>query len=175
MARDHARIYVRIWNDPDFRALTTHQQRMYFCLVSQPRLSYCGLLDYLPGRLAPLAADDTVETVEEVIDDLERRDFVIVDTTTSELLVRSFVRHDGLLDSPNMAKAMLKDREVIISPLLRETLDKELARALREAPQAPGWRAVTQVDPELYETLGGTLPEPSPNGSPKGSGKGSKS
>src|SRR5690349_2529422 len=122
MARDHARFYVSIWGDPDFRALTCAAQRMYFVLTSQPRLTYCGVLDYLPGRFAKLAADEDEGSVEHAVKLLEADSFVVVDRETSELIVRSFVRHDGLLASPNMVVRMVKDRETIISDYLRSVL-----------------------------------------------------
>lgn len=164
MARDHARILVRIWADPDFRALRADAQRMYLLACSQPRLSYAGHLDYLPDRLAKLAADETPDTVECAVADLEEARFLVVDRDTHELLVRSFVRHDGLLASPNMTKAMLKDRDGIISEDLRDALDDELRRAHQEARSLAGWKGFRAADPDLFRKV-------SAKGSAKGSAK----
>lgn len=167
MARDHGRIHVAIWADPAFRALERDPQRMYLLLVSQARLTYCGALDYLPGRLATLAADEDEQTVDHAVKVLEGERFVLVDRTTQELLVRSFVRHDGLLGSPNMTKAMLKDRAALLSDDLRTAVDRELARAFRDDPKAKGWAGFKQADAELFKQV-------SAKGSGKGSQKGSE-
>lgn len=165
MARDHARILVAIWADPEFRALRADAQRMYLLACSQARLSYAGHMDYLPDRLAKLAVDETPATVANTVRDLEESRFVIVDHETHELLVRTFVRHDGLLGSPNMVKAMLKDRVGIISDELRDALDVELGKAFRDNPKAAGWKGFRAADPDLFQKV-------SAKGSEKGSGKG---
>lgn len=163
MARDHARILVSIWADPDFRKLGRTSQRMYLMLLSQARLTYCGALDYLPGRLATLAEDETPSTVETSVRDLEVKRFLVVDRETSEVLIRSFIRHDGLLSSPNMCKAMLKDRASLLSDELRDAVDAELRRAYQDNPKAGGWKGVKEADSDLFDEL-----------STKGSGKGSR-
>lgn len=163
MARDHARIFVSIWADPDFRNLDRTEQRTYLMLTSQARLTYCGALDYLPGRLATLAKDETPMTVEASVARLESLRFLAVDRETSEVLIRSFVRHDGLLSSPNMCKAMLKDRASLLSDDLRDVVDSELARAYQEAPKLGGWKGIKEAAPELFEAI-----------TSKGSGKGSR-
>lgn len=166
MARDHGRIYTRIWADPDFRSLDRDPQRLYLLLVSQAKLTYCGSLDYIPRRLTELARDEDQQTLEKALMTLEVTRFVVVDHGMSELLVRSFVRHDGLLGSPNMTKAMLKDRASMLSDELREVVDNELHRAYRDDPKAKGWTGFQQAEPELFKQVSG-------KGSAKGSGKGS--
>lgn len=170
MPRDHARLQVAIWNDPEFRALDRDDQRMFMVLFSQARLTYCGTLDYFPSRLAKLAADDTEETVQNAVWRLDKYRFVVADEETHELLVRSFVRHDGLLKSPNITRAMCKDRANIISDRLREAVDAELRRAWKDDNKTKGWEGMAKYFPELFRELTGRR---SWNGSPKGSGKGS--
>lgn len=165
MARDHGRIYTRIWADPDFRALNRDPQRLYLLLISQANLSYCGGLDYIPRRLCSLAKDEDEETLQAALNNLEMARFVAADYSMNELLVRSFVRHDGLLDSPNMTKAMLKARASLLSDNLRNVVDAELQRAYREDPKAKGWAGCKQAEPELFKQV-------SARGLPKGSEKG---
>jgi hypothetical protein len=165
MARDHARIFVSIWTDPDFRRLERDAQRLYLLLASQANLTYCGSLDYIPARLTTLAADEDADTLQAAMNTLESKRFVVVDYQMSELLVRSFVRHDGLLASPNMTKAMVKARAAMLSDGLREALDEELRRAYREDPKAKGWAGFKQAAPELFK-------EVSAKGSQKGLAKG---
>lgn len=162
MARDHARIHVAIWSDEDFRALPTNAQNMWFTLLSQPRLSYCGVLDYLPTRLARLSKDATAAKVNRAVGILEAADFAFTDAETGELLLRSFVRHDGLLTQPNVTKAMAKDYEAVLSDSLRLVIEAELTRAHQADPEAKGWAALATAYPELHSKV-----------TPKGYGKGS--
>jgi hypothetical protein len=166
MARDHGRVFVSIWADPDFRSLDRDPQRMYLLLLSQARLTYCGALDYMPGRLITLAGNEDEHTLRTALDVLESKGFVVADYVTSELVVRSFVRHDGLLGSPNMTKAMLKDRAALLSDTLRRVVDCELRRAYREDPKAKGWAGLKQADAELFKQVSA---KGSPNPSTKGS------
>ena len=153
MARDHARIQVAIWSDPDFRSLTGAAQRMYLLLLSQPRLTYCGSLDYLPGRWAMLGAGEDIARVEHAVKELEAANYVAVDRDTSELLIRSYVRHDGLLSSPNVTKAMVKDRAALLSCELREIVDDELNRAWRNDKTMAGWKGLKEAAPDLHEKI----------------------
>jgi hypothetical protein len=166
MARDHARIYTRIWSDPDFRNLNRDAQRLYLLLVSQSKLTYCGSLDYIPARLVSLAEDEDDESLQSAMNTLEGARFVVTDYAMSELLVRSFVRHDGLLGSPNMTKAMLKDRSSMLSDRLRAVVDCELKRAFQDDPKLKGWVGFKQAEPDLFRDV-------SAKGSAKGSQKGS--
>ena len=169
MARDHARVMLSIWSDGDFKALAKDAQRMYLVLLTQPSLRYCGVLDYLPSRLARLATDETEDDVEKAVATLAETSHVIVDYETSEALIRTYIRHDGLLSSPNMVKAMLKDRSQVISDMLRIAIDNELSKAFQADPKAPGWKGFKAADPVLYETLSHPI---AGKGSRKGSGKG---
>ena len=51
MARSEARVLVSIWSDPDWLALTSTAQRAYLLLLSQPKLSLAGCLDWMPQRV----------------------------------------------------------------------------------------------------------------------------
>lgn len=165
MARDHARIYTSIWSDPEFRELPVGQQHMYFLLLSQPRVSFAGLLDYMPVRLAKLSAKATVRSVSATVSALEGRGFVVVDEETGELLIRTFIRHDGLLASPNVTKAMVKDFQAILSPTIRDIVVEELSRAHEGDSTLKGWPAVRESSPVLYGLITG-------KGSRKGSANG---
>lgn len=165
MPRDHARIQTAIWGDPDFRALPERAQRLYFLALSQPRLSYCGVLDYMPTRLAKFSADSTPRTVSNAVSVLESRGFVVTDPDTSELLIRSFVRHDGLLESPNVTKAMVKDYWSVLSDDIKKAIADELSRAYQEDPTLKGWKGLEESSGPLHAMVSG-------KGSPKGSRNG---
>src|SRR5690349_13811993 len=106
MARDHARIYLAIWNDENCHKRDQAAQHTYWMLLSQERLSYCGVLDYFPSRLATLTDGATEAKIKAAVKTLERRKFVVLDPETHELLIRTYVRHDGVFDRVNMGKAV---------------------------------------------------------------------
>jgi hypothetical protein len=138
-------VFTRIWVDDDWRALSARAQWCYVLVLSQPDLSYAGVIPYRPGRWARLAGGVTASGVEQAVAELETCRYVLVDRETGELLVRSFVRNDGVLRSPNLVKAMWNAYREIVSAPLREALDVELPD--------PSWNP---------------SPNPSPNGSQKG-------
>ena len=67
-----------------------------------------------------------------------------MDEDTEEILVRSFVRHDELLKSPNMTKSMCNAHGAIASPLLQEWVAWEAWRGIREDPSLNGARFVRE-------------------------------
>lgn len=164
MARDHARIQVAIWSDPDFKCLPVEAQHMYLLLLSQPRLSYCGVLDYLPSRLATMTGGSDEETVDHSVKLLEADRFLIVDRQTHELMIRTFIRHDGLLASPNVTKAMVRDYVTVLSEPIQEVIGDELAKAYQKDRSLGGWKALRDGSPNLWLKASG-------KGSQKGSGK----
>lgn len=159
MARDHARIQLGIWNKDDFRALPASAQHTYLAIISAPRLSYCGVLDYIPGRLAALSKGTSASKVEASVKVLEAARFVIVDRTTSELAVRTYVRHDGVLQRTNMGKAMGRALEKVVSDRIRNAIYKELRRYYKENPDLAGWDGFANVTPDAFTAALG-IPSP---------------
>lgn len=148
MARDHARIQVRRWHDPDFRSLAADAQHMYDTILSQPGLSYAGVLDYIPGRLASLAKGNSAKKVEASVEKLVVARFVVVDEATAELLIRSFVRHDGVLARANMGKAVARAYGKVLSPKVRNAVLDELARAYNEGESHSGLSGFADIEPD---------------------------
>lgn len=169
MARDHARILCSIWRDADFLALSKDAQRAYMLLLSQPKLTLCGSLDYMPQRWASLAFDDDQESLEASICELCDTGFVVVDQEAGELIIRSFVKHDGLLSSPNLVQAMWKAWLGVFSEELRYAVIEQLPDHAFE----PGFGTAKKAYETPREALDLRSNPPSPKGSPKGSGKGS--
>ena len=64
MARDFASVNVAIWADPEWRALPPAAQHLYLLLWTSPGLSYCGVHDWRPGRLAALSNGFIAEHIE---------------------------------------------------------------------------------------------------------------
>jgi hypothetical protein len=145
MARDHARIQCAIWRDKDFRHLTGPAQHVYFTLVSQPTLTYCGVMDWWPNRLASLSRKTEEADIFASIQELMDAKFVLLDVETSELLVRTYVRHDGVLIRKNMGKAMGRALEKVVSLEVRRIVLDELARMYREDPKLAGWDGFSEL------------------------------
>lgn len=140
MARDHAQVNVAIWGDPDFRALPWPAQHLYLMLWSSPGLSYCGSHDWRPGRLSGLAAGMSREHVEAAAACLAARWFVVIDNETEEILLRSWLRFDGILKQPRMSISALNAYSAIASPLIRSVVIAELHRIREDHPGLAAWR-----------------------------------
>jgi hypothetical protein len=152
MAREHARILTRIWSDTDFCALPIADQRLYFQLLSQKNLSQAGVLPLQLRKLAKGSAETTEDDVVATLKRLEAARFVFVDADTEEVLIRSFIRNDGVMKIPNVFKAALRAATAVESPLLREVLAGELRRTRR--------KDAIEVAEELSPTDTGTYSEP---------------
>lgn len=150
MARDHARIKVKIWDDPDFLALRITEQHVYLALISNKGLSRCGVLDYVPSRYEHLAADMTAAKFRRSVEALRASRFLVVDERTQELLARSYVRQDGVLDRVNMGKATGTAFEAIVSDVIRNAVADELRRLMRESPDLPGWAGLAVTSPDAH-------------------------
>lgn len=136
MARTHAKLLCSIWADSDFTDLSADAQRMFMLVISQPKLSMCGVIDYVPSRWARFAPGMTADDVEILVDELERRRFLHVDREHAELLVRSFVRNDGLAARWQMLKAVWSAWDAVSSPALRELIVESLPDEAWNDPKA---------------------------------------
>jgi hypothetical protein len=132
MARNHARILTSIWDNDDFLGLEPEAQRVYLLLVSQPDLSPCGALPYLPGRWSRLSCSTGEQEIVEAVELLVAARFVVVDHDTQELVVRTFVVHDGGLGNPKMRGAVKSALKALHSRRLRA----EVAAVLPEEHRA---------------------------------------
>jgi hypothetical protein len=130
--RSHARILVSIWTDTDFRALSPEAQRTYMLLLSQGSLNNAGVLPLTVKRWAAGCNATTTGDVEKALAELDEHRYVAVDEDTEELLVRSFIRNDGISKQPQMLKSALKEAVGIESPRLRAVLAQELRRLGRD-------------------------------------------
>jgi hypothetical protein len=139
MANDYARVMRSIWADDDFRELTHDAQWLYFHLLTSPSINYCGVTDWRPSRIAALTDDLTADGVEASAVELEGSLYVVIDRDSEECLIRSFVRHDGLMSSPNMAAALAKAHAATISKALRGVVVHELKRLHEDEPTLRGW------------------------------------
>lgn len=145
MARDHARVYLSIWDDDDFRGLSPAAQHLYFVLLTAPDMTYAGVADWRPNRLCKRAGGWSPEAVEIAAQELAETLYVVVDCDTEEVLLRSLIRHDGLLEQPNMAVAVRKAWAAIASLDLRGVVVHELARLHSDRPDLKGWPRIAEL------------------------------
>lgn len=152
MSRDYAAIFTSVWNNPDWRALDTRLQHGYWMFLTQARLSPCGVLDFIPKRFAGMAHGLTSDEVERLVRDLvatKPKPFLVVDDSTAELLVRTYVRWDGLIKAHRPAKAIAKDFDSITSPVIRQAVLDELRRLHVEHPEYKGWVGIDEESADL--------------------------
>lgn len=141
MARDRASINTNIWTDQDWRDLPIAEQHLYWLLSTHPELNYVGVTDWRKARLAAMSADATPEGIQATAESLQEKRFVFIDEETEEILIRSFLRHDGLLKQPKLSISMVNAFGSVSSKRIREVITFELQRLLAEFPQ---WAAFGQ-------------------------------
>lgn len=139
MARDFARFNIAIWQDPDWRALPPPAQHLYTLLWMHPDLSYCGVLDWRPGRLVNFAQGWTADDIRTVARCLEARHFIVTDDVSEEVLLRSWVRFDGLLKQPRLSVSFANAYASVASNEVREVIIHELRKVHQLEPQLTAW------------------------------------
>jgi hypothetical protein len=127
---------------------------LYIFLVSQRELTYCGTMPLRLSRWVPKAAGMTLADVERDLKELEgtayppanpaesgpgngslRRPFVITDSATGELFVRSLLRRDNAWKQPNLLKQAIEASDEIESPRILLALLAEVRRLpVEESP-----------------------------------------
>ena len=152
-ARKYMKRQVSTWTDKDFRALTLEEQGFYDALCSYPDLSRCGVIQWIPSRLAQCSDGLTDKKVSKLTDTLVIRNFLRADYDAAELLIRSHIRHDGGLATPNISHAIATAYRKILSPYIADSALAELARLFGEDPDLAGWERIKKEDPELYEEV----------------------
>jgi hypothetical protein len=140
MGRDRSFLNIAIWQDADFRALPPLAQHLYFVLWTHPGLSYAGVVDWRPARLAPMAGGWTRAEVDAAAACLEARLFIVVDRDTEECLVRSYVRFDGLMRQANLAVSFANAYAEVASNDIRGVIVREAQKLQQLEPDIAAWR-----------------------------------
>jgi hypothetical protein len=153
MARNHARLLLSIWDDPDWLKLTSSQHDVYLALLSSRDLSWCGVAPLLPQRLAHVSADMTERKARSALAVLSSARFLVIDEASAEVAVRSYVRHDDFLKQPNVVKAMIKDLRKVHSRMISKSVAIELGRAFKEDPDLKGWATIRLLDRDLFAAV----------------------
>lgn len=131
MARTEARIYTSIWRDADFLTLDADSKLVYFRLLSDPALTYCGIVGLTPGAWAHDLGIPLSRT-RKAIAGMTKDRFLIVDNTTDELMVRSLIKNDQVLKGPNLIVSMAHDFLKVRSAPIRKAILKEIPQPFIE-------------------------------------------
>lgn len=161
MPRDRrAVIGTGIWSEPSIRQLTRRQQQAYQLALTQPDLNRCGVLAYRPRPWAGLSADGTEADLRDDFQALHDTRHVILDDADELLLIRTYVRHDGLLSQPLVVAAMVRDYFTITSPLIKTGFLAELRRLFDlpdiEPKDRVGLALAIGADPAEHQVKNGT-------------------
>jgi hypothetical protein len=116
------------WVDPDFTALSRRAQGTYFFLVSQPDLNRAGVLTMALNRWASRSAENDRAMILADLAELARAEFIVVDESQEEVLVRSYVRWDEGWKSPNIMLSVSSAAQQVTSETLRAVIAEEMSR-----------------------------------------------
>jgi hypothetical protein len=147
MARTEARIFTSIWSDDEFFALNSDAKLSYLMLLSQPKLSRCGVLDVTLRSWSELLGVPKSSMIRAVSSLIAAR-FVVVDNDTEELWIRTLAKNDGGLGQPNMVVSMTFDFEGIRSRVIRRQFIESLGAGFLEGLEQHFQKAWAQDLPQ---------------------------
>jgi hypothetical protein len=138
MPRDRrANIGTGLWFESTVRSLTRRQQQAYFLAYTQPDVSRCGVVPYRLRSWAGLSLDGTESEIHEDFLGLHATRHVVLDVVDEQLLIRTYVKHDGLLSQPLVVASMIRDYHRISSPLIRVAFLAEIRRLWEDPDLEP--------------------------------------
>lgn len=172
MAREHANIRLDMWGDDDWRALSMPAQWLYELLLTHPKTNRAGVCDWRPKRLAAMASGLDADAVRLMAEELVQGFFIVIDDDTEEVVVRSYVKHDGVLKQPNMAITMANDWTGVASDRIRAVVAFEVQKLRVEQPDLPGWKSERQLETILSASGVDVKNDPSVDPSVKGKAMG---
>lgn len=148
--RDRANLRTDIWGDDEWRSLSVGAQWLYNYLLTCSSLNYVGVADWRPTRIAGMASGLDRQQLTTYAAELETAHFIVTDDTTEEILVRSFLRHDGALTNPSLPKSIGKDFGGVASATLRSVIAHEVNRLRADYPDGLGkwnvWSSSRDLD-----------------------------
>ena len=168
MAREHARLLLRINQDQEFNALGPLQQWLYFRIIALPSLNNAGVFDVSVKKLVRLTAGVDREQIEDALRDLSTAGFLVFDDELDEAVVRSYMRNDGAPKQPKLMIAAARAARQATSPKVRSALAVELARMLPAVANDDASREVRDALAALDPSGQIALPEGSPSAAGKG-------
>lgn len=177
MARSYTRISVQRYFDEDWWALTATEQGVFDFLLTHPKLSICGALDVkLPiwvGRFKGMTLDE----LEGCLVALEHdHNLIRWDRSTGELVIRTFVTNDGILQNKNSGRGMWsawatiesRDLRIFLVDNFEETAFEERFNPPFLSPEIAGRhdRSDERYRRSSERAIEPTQPQPQPNPQP---------
>lgn len=156
MARDRANIRTSMWGDADYRALSLEAQWLYEYLLTTHSLSYVGVADWRPARIAKMCGNKRASDIVKYGKELENGHFIFTDEETEEVLIRSFLKWDGCLRNPNLWKSIGLAFTDVASMFLQAQIGVELRKLKVENPDGFG-----KANPWVSDHLSPLLDTPS--------------
>jgi hypothetical protein len=126
MPRHFGMTSTSIWDDDDFRDLTSEAQRAYLMLTSQSTITSVGIVPMTLKRWAGNTRGMTIKSLSKALQELSDALFIVVDWDREELLIRTFVKHDGGYKNSLRLKAIQGASKGLSNPLLGGILAHEL-------------------------------------------------
>lgn len=122
----YVKLQRSIWQDPEFVQLPPGAQRLYLLLISQPDITHVGILPLMPARWSRFCADSTPADVRTDLSTLVAARFVLVDESTEEVWVRSYLVHDEAYNLTNGKKSLARAHAQVLSAALRNAIARVL-------------------------------------------------
>lgn len=138
MARSHVRLQLGLWRKPGHADVSKDARFLYVTILGDEALNQAGVVVLRPSVWAEDAAMSDPE-VGAALRELDARRFVVIDGRTRELLVRTFIRNDGVADQPNVLRGALSAAAQVRSAKIRAAIAVEL----RKLPPARAPRATS--------------------------------
>lgn len=153
MARQFAQVNLSIWDDDDWLDLTPGAQHLYLTLLAHPTLSFAGVADWRPGRIMAMSKRWGAEAFYKAAFELSDAHYIVIDSSTEEVLLRSFLRHDKVLKQPRLAVSVTKAFSQIASRKIRQAVVFELQRLMREQPELTCWNDERMLNVAAQEAV----------------------
>lgn len=166
MARSEARLQFDIWQR-GLSGASPHAKLLYAVVLTEQTVNHAGV-----GRLClPLWAANaglSLAEAEKALGELCDGRWLLTDETTYEVLVRTFVRNDGVAKEPYVLKGALKEALLTQSPQLRVAIAAELRRLPPRQPDgvSKSGRPVTYPDPHATADVLDPPHDPKPTRNP---------
>jgi hypothetical protein len=154
--RSEARLQFSIWEG--LKGLSDAGKLLYNVLLTEEYLTQCGRGPVLRDIWAARLEWDRSK-LDAALAELDEQRFVLVDDSTNEALVRSFIRGDKVDRQPRVLQAALKAAVQVKSPRLREALAAELRR-LDDGTRTGLLADVVQEGLAVADQLDGRRPAP---------------
>jgi hypothetical protein len=153
MARKYGRLMVSVWEDKDYQTLSLADQGLFCALLAHPKISWVGVLDYIPSRLVKISHELTRDALAKGLQRLIDIGLLCFDEETEEIWVRRFVYYDGVLTVQNMGKAMVAAYNAVESEFLKDLIVGELGRMWAENSNLAGWRGVNEMATDFMDEI----------------------